>query len=154
MPQPWLGKLARGECRVAVPSWPATRRAGIARRLRQKPGETNDEHRVRHLRPNSVRSVREGLEPRFTDGEWRAFVSEIRAGEFDLHRPTPAEHADHTASARDAGRPTETAARTPSSHPAHAPKPKQWGVQRPWARRNAAEVGVLGAAPRDRGRSS
>ncbi|WP_037068965.1 DUF397 domain-containing protein [Pseudonocardia acaciae] len=44
-----------------------------------------------------VRSLRDGLELHFTDGEWRAFVSGIRAGEFDFHRP------GHEPSARNAG---------------------------------------------------
>ena len=51
----------------------------------------------------TVRSARDGLELRFTEGEWRAFVSGIRAGEFDFHRATPAEQAARDASARDAG---------------------------------------------------
>lgn len=51
----------------------------------------------------TVRSVRDGLELRFTEGEWRAFVSGIRAGEFDFHRAAPADHAERDPSARDAG---------------------------------------------------
>jgi hypothetical protein len=36
----------------------------------------------------AVRSRRDGVELRFTEGEWRAFVSGIHAGEFDFHRAT------------------------------------------------------------------